>query len=357
MTVGPQLRSVIVVVAALALGGCIYLAVRSPQEVASAYLSAYLFFLAPVMGSLVLLMLHILTGGRWGFELRARLLAALQVLPILAILLLPLLVCAADLYPWAHTDEASHSGYLNVPAFLARSAVCFGLWLWLARGLRLRMSGTAPNSGRTFTLFAAIALVVYLFTVTLIATDWVMSLSPPWHSSVFGLTFGTSQVLSAAALAAITLGAKGEPVPDQSMVRDVGRILLVLVLVWAYLVFMDYLTAWSADLPDETVWYLPRSLTSWRWLSAWIVVVGFVVPFCILLSPSSKRSSVLLRAVGAVLLCAQASYCIWVVLPTLRPDGWNVTWSDLLPWIGVGGVCWVRFDWLLQRSLPPRASG
>jgi hypothetical protein len=348
---GSQARLGMGGVAALALGACFYLAYQSPRETAAAYLSAYLFFLAPALGSLVLLMLHVLTGGRWGLELRKPLLAALRVLPTLAILLVPLLVCAVDLYPWAHPGHAPGSWYLNIPFFLVRGIVCFGVWLWLARGLRMRVSdGTTSDSGKHFTLFAAVALVGYLFTITIAATDWVMSLTPHWHSDVFGLTIGTSQVLSATALAAIVVGPQGASSPHRSLPRDLGRLLLMLVLVWAYLVFMDFLTAWIADLPDETAWYLPRLLTGWRWLGTWIVLAGLVLPFGMLLSPQSKRSSPILRTVGALLLLSQAAYCIWVVLPSVRPEGWALSWRDLLPWIGVGGVCWVRFDGLLDRT-------
>ena len=348
---GSQVRLSMGGVAALALGACFYLAWQSPRETAAAYLSAYLFFLAPALGSLVLLMLHILTGGRWGLELRKPLLAALRVLPTLAVLLVPLLVCAVDLYPWARTGQVPRSWYLSIPFFLVRAVMCFGLWLWLARGIRVRVpDGAACDSGRQFTLFAATALVGYLFTITVVATDWVMSLMPRWHSDVFGLTLGTSQVLTAAALAAMTLGnAGGASRPHRSLLRDLGRLLLTLVLLWAYLVFMDFLTAWIADLPDETTWYLPRLLTNWRWLGTWIVLAGLILPFGTLLSPRSGRSSLLLRAVGALLLLSQAGYCLWVTLPSVRPEGWALGWRDLLPWIGVGGVCWVRFDGLLER--------
>jgi hypothetical protein len=350
---GVQLRFGVEIVAALALALCSYLALQSPREIASAYLSAYLFFLAPVMGSLVLLLLHALTGGKWGLTLGRPLTAALRVLPLLAVLLVPLLVCVVHIYPWARGDQSFSNWYLNVPFFLTRSIVCFAVWLWLAWALRARTASTAtPSSGRRLTLFAALALPGYLFTVTTVATDWVMSLIPPWHSAVFGLTFGTSQILSAAALAAVAVRQKGA---SRGALQDVGRLLLMLILVWAYLVFMDFLTAWMADLPDETIWYIPRSLTSWRWLSAWIVLIGLVLPFCTLLSPTVKSSRRSLRIIGAILLCAQAGYCIWIVLPSLRPDGWAVTWRDVLPWIGVGGLCWARFDWLLERT-PERAA-
>jgi hypothetical protein len=281
-----RLRLGIGVLAVPALAACVYLAFRSPREIASAYLSAYLFFLAPAMGSLVLLALHFITGGRWGLALQTPLVVALRVLPVLALLFIPLLVCATDLYPWAATRDAVRSWYLNIPFFVARAVVCFAVWLWLARSVRIRLEGRPGD----FALFAAVALIAYLVTTTTATTDWIMSLALPWHSAVFGLTVGLSQVLCAAALGALTFRRQG---------TDLSRLLLTLVLVWAYLLFMDYLTAWMADLPDETVWYLPRTLGGWRWLGLGVVVLGLVAPFCILLSPQSNTSRLLLRITGA----------------------------------------------------------
>jgi hypothetical protein len=62
-----------------------------------------------------------------------------------------------------------------------------------------------------------------------------------------------------------------------------------------------------------------------------------------------KRRYEVLRVVCLLILIAQASYIVWLVLPSLHEDGWSLTWSDLLPWIGVGGLCWARFNSVHER--------
>jgi hypothetical protein len=324
------MRVAVSIVAMLALAGCFWMA----RDVAGAYLSAFLFCLGLGLGSVALLLIHSLTGGAWGLQLRPSLLAAAQILPVLAALLIPLLAGTPRFFPWVGAVHGP-SWYLNVPFFIGRSVVSFLAWLWMLYVVS-RPVQSSPGG-------AALALIVYLITTTAMAVDWVMSLVPGWHSSVFGLIFGTTQVLTAAALAIATLNTRSTVGPD------LGRLLLTLVLVWGYLVFMDYLTAWSADLPDEVEWYWPRLRTHWDYLTVWIVVAGLVVPLAALLSGWVKRRYDVLRTVCLLILVTQATYIIWLVLPSLHADGWSLTWSDLLPWIGVGGLCWARFNAVHER--------
>jgi hypothetical protein len=355
-----RLRVSILVLGAASLVGCALIAIHAPEQAARSYLAAYLFFLTPALGGIALLMIHALTGGEWGMDLRPALLAASRVLPVLAVLFLPVLLSARGLYPWAAPGAqppdalgpqfARQEWYLNLPFFVARAVGCFVVWMWVARGLRRRL--LVPGSGVGLSRFAALGLIVYLLSVTIAATDWVMSLTPAWHSSIFGLLIGTGQVLAAAALAVGT-AARTHPLARP---RDLGTLLLALVLAWAYLSFMDYLTAWSADLPGETVWYLPRTRTTWQWLAALLILCQIIVPFALLLSPQVRRSRPWLRAVAGLLLFSQALYALWLVLPGFRPHGLSLHWTDALAWVGIGGVCWAVFDLRLAatsgRELP-----
>ena len=341
-----------VAIAVLALLACLLLGLRAAQPVLRSYLTAYVFFLGPTLGSVGLLMVHRLAGnGDWGRELRAPLLAASRVLPLLAVLLLPILLGATQLFPWAQASVpgaphiAQQRWYLDLPFFVLRAMVCFSAWLWLAHGLRRRLLD--PRLDATLPRFAAAGLIVYLLTVSVAAVDWIMSLVPTWHSSVFGLIVAAGQLLAAAALAVCCHVDDAAPPQRRG---DRGSVLLVLVLAWSYLVFMDYLTAWIADLPAETVWYLPRLQTSWRWLGVALVTSGLLLPFALLLSRRVKRRTPWLRGVAGVLLLTQAGYALWLVLPSLRPHGFALTWSDALAWLGIGGLCWALFDLRLTQA-------
>lgn len=180
------------------------------------------------------------------------------------------------------------------------------------------------------------------------AVDWVGSLVPTWHSSTLGLIVGTGQLVAAAALAVFCV--TRVTTPPASRLRDWGSLLLMLVLAWSYLVFMDYLTAWIADLPAETVWYLPRQQSSWRWLALALAIVHLALPFAVLLSRQAKQHRGWMHGVAGLLLVAQAMFAVWLVWPNFRPQGFSLNWSDLLAWIGIGGVCWALFDLHLAQD-------
>ena len=76
----------------LALVACLLLGLHAPRTVLLSYLFAWLFWLAPALGSVGLLMVHALTGGDWGLALRPALLAGSRRLPLMALLLLPVLI-------------------------------------------------------------------------------------------------------------------------------------------------------------------------------------------------------------------------------------------------------------------------
>lgn len=326
----------------LALLACLLAGWRAPREVLLSYLFAWLCWLAPALGSVGLLMVHALTGGDWGLALRPALLAASRRLPLLALLLLPVLLGAAWLFPWAQAPAdpvlVRQRWWLNTPFFVLRAVLLLALWLWLAHGLRRRLD--TPAAAR----FAAGGLVLYGLSVSVAAVDWVVSLVPGWHSSVFGILLATAQLLAAAALAvAVSVGMRDEAAAAWTSRRlnDLGSILLVLLLGWGYLAFMDYLTVWIADLPAETVWYLPRVQTPWRWLGAFLLVFHLIVPFAVLLSRQAKQRVAWLTGVALWLFLAQIAYVAWLVLPGLRTHA--LAWSDALAWLGIGGLWWLGY--------------
>ena len=87
-----------------------------------------------------LLLIHALTGGRWGYAIRPQLVAGMSTLLLLLPALIPLLIVLPTLYPWARPDAAAHLAnrfYLNLPFFLGRGIVYLIVWFGLA-GLILR---------------------------------------------------------------------------------------------------------------------------------------------------------------------------------------------------------------------------
>ncbi len=132
---------------------------------------------------------------------------------------------------------------------------------------------------------------------------------------------------------------------------------MVLVLAWSYLAFMQYLTIWIADLPDETAWYIPRTLTSWRWLAWFLIAFHFLIPFVLLLSRGAKRRRLWMRNVAVTLVIANLADAFWLVVPGFRAHGFALRWSDLFAPLGLGalwGCAYVGQLRAASASMPAR---
>ncbi len=62
----------------------------SPDSFYSAYLSGYVFWLGLSLGCMAILMLYHLVGGGWGTVIRRMLESGMMVLPLMAVLFLPI---------------------------------------------------------------------------------------------------------------------------------------------------------------------------------------------------------------------------------------------------------------------------
>jgi hypothetical protein len=337
----------------LIAGACAALVVAvgmklDPPDFFRSYLFAFLFCLGLSLGAMANLMLHELTGGRWGIALRPSWTAATRLVPLNIVLFVPLLLGLPFVYHWtgsASEQVAAKHWWLNSPFFLVRAAVYLlvwaGLaWRWLA--IAARCGELRPPALRRW---SAVGLVVYGLTISLAAVDWIMSLMPEWYSTTFGLLVGTSQMLSGLALGVVACTLGGTKQAGADRLQDFGNLLLMYVMSWAYLAFTQYLIIWAEDLPKEISWYLPRVQTSWRWLSLTILILQFALPFALLLLRVVKRAARYLGPLALTLLAGQLLFDFYLVAPGLEPEGFTVSWSDLLAPIAVVGLwlgAWLR---------------
>ncbi len=326
------------------------------------YLFVWLFLVGLPLGSLALILVHDLTGGHWGESIRPALRAHVRMLPIAALLAVPMLLRMPELYAWMRPVQqeagaASPSWYLNPGFFWLRWAVYFAVWLALS--VPIAWNAGAPDR-RGSRAFAAAGLVVYVLTMTFAFVDWSMSLTPHWVSTCFGMLTGIGQVLAALAFAvAAGVYQKDAQVSKPDCVHDLGNLMLALVLVWAYLAFMQYLIMWIEDLPHDIGWYLPRTQTSWRGLGLVLVCTHFVLPFLLLLFRRVKRAPRALAALSLLVLLACLGDVYWWVIPVFRPQGFAPAWQDLFALLGAGGI-WLGIYLRLGRmvrSLEPPVAG
>jgi len=377
----------------------------SPGAFFPAYLVAYLFWLGISLGCLAIAMIHHLSGGGWGFAIRRIVEAGYSVLPLMAVLFLPLLAGMETLYPWARPGAMEHDEilqskqqYLNVEFFQYRAIGYFAVWIILALVLNWITSGTNPadeyRRRRRLALLSGPGLVLWVLTVTFASVDWGMSLEPHWYSSMYGVLYMAGQGVSGLALAIITFvgvpalagpsGATGSasasPVgtsdvasPEEhgqargtlappeggtpttpSRQHDLGNLLLAFVLFWSYVSFAQYLIIWSGNLPEETPWYLARKQGGWEVLAVSLMVLHFLVPFLLLLSRQAKLLPRWIVGIASLLLLMRLVDLTWLVMPAFSPGQFSLHWLNVVTPLAIGGFWMYFFAWRLaaRAQLP-----
>lgn len=336
-----------------------------------AYLVGFIFWTGITVGSLALLMLQHLTGGAWGLIIRRVLEASTRTLPLILLLFVPVVVGLNQIYPWTNgaemnqvpalREKAAH--YLNPPFFIARALVYFAIWSLLAvllNWLSLQQDRTNDSTvKKRLQIVSGPGLGALILTITFAAIDWVMSLDPAWSSTIFGLIFVASWSLSALAFGILSMSWLSKREPMNAVVRtshfhDWGNLLLALVMLWTYFAFSQYLIIWSANLPEETVWYVARKHGGWGVIALGIVILQFVFPFMTLLSRAAKESSQKLAMLAVLILAMRVVDVIWLIEPSYNREHFHLSWMDIVAPMAMGGLWLATFAWQLQkRSLVP----
>jgi hypothetical protein len=335
------------------------------------YLYGFTFWVGISVGSLALLMLQHLTGGGWGFVIRRVLEAATRTLPLMLLLFVPIVIGAHWIYPWTNPEEMAKSpallaksrGYLNLQFFIVRAAIYFAIWLIVAYFLNRWSLEQDRDARRQFTkrmqVLSGPGMVLFVFTVTFAAIDWLMSLNPEWSSTIYGFIFVAAWSLSALAfvIAVMAVLAKHEPmnqVVAQLHFHDLGKLLLALVMLWAYFAFSQFLIIWSGNLPEEISWYLPRTRGGWGAIALTVVILHFALPFLFLLSRSLKRDARKLVIVAAMILVMRLIDLLWMIAPEFTGEHFHISWMDVVAPIAIGGLWLAAFAWQLsKRALIP----
>jgi hypothetical protein len=352
-------------VGVVALIPCIVGAPFWPTQFFRAYLAAYQFYLGIALGALAIFMLYQLTGGAWGFLTRRLFEAAMRTLPLLAVLFTPIAVGIRYLYPWANPEIVAQSKqlqynhiYLNAGFWWVRAVLCFVVWVGIAAILSY-WSRQEDRTGsltlpRRFRLVSAPALVAYGVSITFASVDWVMSLQPAYHSTIFGPEFAAGQLVTAQAFVLITLAWLVAQPPFAELIsletlNDLGNLLLTFLVIWSYMVWFNFMLSWIANLPEENIWFLPRSQGGWQWVAWATFVLHFAVPFFCLLLRDVKRSPRALAGVAALIFFMHLVFLYFQVMPAFPDTTIADHWMDFLTPLGIGGIWLAFFLWQLGR--------
>ncbi len=349
---------------------CVFFWKANSKAFYFAYLVAFLTYLSFTLGGLFVVLISRLTRAGWNVVLRRISEQIMANVWVMALFFVPVLLGIHDLYIWTHSDVMlanpmlkSKMPYLNIPFFLVRAAVYFGVWFLLSR-LFFRYSVQQDTSGDpnlTLKLQKASTwgVLVFALTLTFAAIDWAMSLAPLWYSTIFGVYFFAGCVISGFALTsllALVLRRFGflRSIITVEHYHDSAKLIFGFVVFWTYIAFSQYFLIWYANLPEETHWYFERMHGNWAHVSTFLVIGHFVLPLFVLMSKHVKRVLLLNGLMCAWMLFMQVVDIIWIVLPIAFPHGFHLPAAFIPAFLGIGGIYFgVLFSRMRRYSLIP----
>jgi Ni/Fe-hydrogenase subunit HybB-like protein len=204
--------------------------------------------------------------------------------------------------------------------------------------LALGWRGTTKQWHRLETAMQIMAIAIIPVAVsvhTIVSFDFAMAPVPMWHSTMFGPYFVAGAIFSGIAgliiaMAALRTFLHLERYLHPVHFENLGKLLLMMSLLWAYFVFAERLTTWFGnDAAEMNVFYVTQrgSFSPLYWT---MIVCNLVIPFTILA----------LRWLRTVAGCvvASLSVCVgmWlerflIVVPSLSHKYLTYTWGHYRP--------------------------
>jgi Ni/Fe-hydrogenase subunit HybB-like protein len=182
----------------------------------------------------------------------------------------------------------------------------------------------------------AIAIIPVAVSVhTIVSFDFSMAPVPMWHSAIFGPYFVAGAIFSGIAALILAMAVLRKFLRLEAYLhpihfQNLGKLLLMMSLLWAYFTFNERLTVWYGNATAERETLLVTQRGAFAPLFWTMVACNFVVPFVILS----------LRKLRTVSGCVIASFTVvvgmWlerflIVVPSLGHKYLPYTWGHYRP--------------------------
>ncbi len=321
-----------------------------------AYLVNFLFWMAIAQGGVIVCCAFYLSQGRWAGPAQYRLAEMFAAYIPLGFILFWGLWAGRDLiFPWVLHPSASQAMWLNAPFLFARDGAGLLLLtlldLWFLSASRrdvVREWTRTPNNivlppNIMRRLSPAVALC-FVFVYSLLAFDLIMSLSPQWHSTLFGAWFFAtsfwSGIVAMALTAVILQGCFQSRVVfyNRRVLHDLGKMVFAFAIFWFYLLFAQYLVIWYGDIPSETFFIVHREVMPWLPLSIAMVTLVWGIPFFVLLGVRPKRTPKILGTVALLGLVGIYIEDYLLIVPSLSPTVLPYGWVEIAVTAGFLGA-------------------
>ncbi|MBV8775083.1 MAG: hypothetical protein JO166_22520 [Deltaproteobacteria bacterium] len=347
-----------VVLAVIGLVGLVVaLIIGRNQRVWEIWLVNFLFFNGIAQGGIVCSASFYLTQARWAGSTNYRMAEAFSLYLVIGFILFwGVFIGRLSIFPWILHPSPKQQVWLNVPFLFARDGIALlvmtivSLWfvslsrrpeahLWASRFGDIDMPPVAVRR------LAPVVGILYCAIYSLLSFDLIMSLSPKWHSTLFGWWYFATDFWSATValgfMAAIfrRVFGPGTTASAPGVLHDIGKMIFAFSIFWMYTGFAQYLVIWYGDIPTETFFIVQRFWHSpWTFLSWSTPILIWVVPFLVLLGVRPKRTPGILGTVSLLGLIGVWILNFILVVPSLSRDHLPFGWIELTITAGFLGI-------------------
>ncbi len=337
--------------------------IQNPVRMWANLLLNNFYFFSLAIGAAFWLAIQAITQSGWSAGL-LRIPQAMSNYLIVSMILWALMFFGVhDLYPWTHADAVAHDEllqhkhpYLNLTFFAVRYVVFFLLWIYLTQRIRKLSLEEDKHGGLTYfykiEFLSKVFIFVFAITFSLFTVDWLMSLDPHWYSTIFPMKYFMSSFYHGSVIITaivVILWKQGYlPFVNKSHFHDLSRYIFALGIIWAYLWFSQYLLIWYANIPEETIYFVPRTLSYFKFFFYAEVVVNWLFPFLFLMWNRIAKNPNALLFTAVVLSIGH-----WIELyMTIFPDTVDkhyIGWQEIGTQLGFWGLFALVVGWSLSK--------
>lgn len=360
--------ALIVGIVALAISFLGGLSEAGRVQLSHSYLFAFMYFFTIAAGAFFWIILHHACNANWTVLVRRQFENIATIFVPLLVLFIPLYIFRQDLWDWTkigwthqglleHADTAllKKQPYLSMTFFMIRTVFYFAFFIgatYFFRNSSVQQDddGSIVHSWR-MRWWAPLSIIGFGLGITFSAVDWLMALDYHWVSTMWGVYIFAGAAQSSMATLIIVLWILRsygylKPLTSEHT-HIIGKLLFAFVVFWAYIAFSQYMLIWYANIPEEHIFFDLRNVGSWSNVSVLLVAGHFVIPFVYLLTQAVKKGFASLGIIAIWILFMHAVDHFWIVIPLVRPAGFQFHWLDFTCWIGIAGIA----VWWFTRSL------
>lgn len=332
------------------------------------FLVNYLFWTGLAFGGVLFSAVLVMTNARWGRPVKRLAEGLGAFLPVSFLLFWAIYLGRNRVFPWIHEPVHHKEAWLNVPFLFARDGAGIFILMVLALCLMYHsirrdqkvLSATSagepslPDSHeKAQGILSPLYAVLYALVLTLLAVDLIMSLDPHWVSTLFGAYFFVGSFYTALA-AVVILSALGatrfglESCIGPGQFHDMGKLLLGFCVLTGDFFYAQFVVIWYGNLPEETRFIIRRvSQAPWDALSWTVLVLGFVVPFLVLLRRKVKMNPRFMMVLAGLILVGMWLERFLLVAPSLtKGQGMPLGFMEILisaGFLGAMALCLMVF--------------